>query len=320
MTILITGASGFIGSALCQSLANQHKLFYPLYRNQSVAAQFAYPQARLQAGIEPDSNWDTQLAGLKVVVHLAARVHVMREHAADALQAYRQSNLIATQHLAQQAARAGVRRFVFLSSIKVNGEATLPGQPFRAEQTPQPIDPYGISKWEAEQALHEIGRETGMEIVIIRPPLVYGPGVKANFLQLMRWVEKGIPLPLAHIENQRSMVFLGNLLDLLLRCIEMPQAAGQTFLVSDGQDVSSADLVRGIAMALGKPARLFSLPNRLLTGTARLLGREEALARLSTSLQVDMRATCDCLQWQPPFSMQQGLAATVLARLAAQKV
>lgn len=310
MSILITGASGFIGRALCLSLQQQQQACIPIYRNPQVAAQFGFPNARYQAEIHADSPWQTQLAGVQVVVHLAARVHVMHDQASDPLIEYRRSNRDATLNLARQAAQAGVKRFVFLSSIKVNGEASLPGQPFRAEQTPHPLDPYGISKWEAEQALLQLGRDSGMEIVIIRPPLVYGPGVKANFLQLMRWVEKGVPLPLASIKNQRSMVYLGNLLDLIVRCIQLPQAAGQTFLVSDGKDVSTAELIRALAQALHRPARLFGFPPALLKFAATLVGREAAFERLSSSLQVDISATCQTLQWQPPFTMQQGLAIT----------
>ena len=310
MSILITGASGFIGRALCLSLQQQQQAFIPIYRHAQAAAQFGFPNARYQAEIQPDSPWQVQLAGVQVVLHLAARVHVMHDKASDPLIEYRRSNRDATLNLARQAAQAGVKRFVFLSSIKVNGEASLPGQPFRAAQTPHPLDPYGISKWEAEQALLQLGRDSGMEIVIIRPPLVYGPGVKANFLQLMRWVEKGIPLPLASIKNQRSMVYLGNLLDLIVRCIHMPQAAGQTFLVSDGKDVSTAELIRALAQALHRPARLFSFPPALLKLAATMVRRQAAFERLSSSLQVDISATCQTLHWQPPFSMQQGLALT----------
>ncbi|MBI3230926.1 MAG: SDR family oxidoreductase [Burkholderiales bacterium] len=308
MSILITGASGFVGRALCSHLQSLQRLFFPLYR-QAQAGQFA--QARFLEALTADSDCRAQLQGAQVVVHLAARVHVMSDSESDPLAAYRASNTAATLNLARQAAQAGVKRFVFLSSIKVNGEQTLPGQPYSALSTPQPQDPYGVSKWEAEQALHALGLETGMEIVVIRPPLVYGPGVKANFLQLLRWVDKGVPLPLAGIHNARSMVYVGNLVDLIVRCCDAPQAVGQTFLVSDGVDVSSAELVRAIANALGKGPRVFYFPLPMLQLMAMLAGRAPALQRLSSSLQVDINATCTRLAWQPPYSMQQGLAATV---------
>ncbi len=308
MRILITGASGFVGRALCAHLQAQAIDFIPLYRQASPE----HPaQARYLPNLGADSDCRAALAGVDVVVHLAARVHVMHDKAADPLAAFRQANVAATLNLARQAAQAGVRRFVFVSSIKVNGEVTQIGQPFRHDSAPQPQDPYGISKWEAEQALQQLAAQTGLEVVVIRPPLVYGPGVKANFLQLMRWVEKGIPLPLAGMKNARSMVYVGNLVDLIRRCCTDASAKGQTFLVSDQHDVSSAELIRAIARALDKPARLWYLPLPVLAALASLAGRSAALERLSTSLQVDIRHTCQQLAWQPPYTLEQGLADTV---------
>ncbi len=308
MRILITGASGFIGRALCAHLQAQQQDFIPLYRQ---ASSSNVPQARYLPALDADTDCRAVLAGVDVLVHLAARVHVMNDTAADPLAAFRQSNVAATLNLARQAAQAGVKRLVFLSSIKVNGEVTLPGLAFRSDSQPQPQDPYGISKWEAEQGLQQIAAQTGLEVVIIRPPLVYGPGVKANFLQLLRWVEKGIPLPLAGMQNARSMVYVGNVVDLIARCCAQPEANGQIFLVSDQQDVSSAELIRAIATALHKPARLFYFPLPLLKALAALAGRGPALERLSTSLQVDISHTCRILHWQPPFTLAQGLAETV---------
>lgn len=308
MNILITGASGFVGHALCQFLQARQQNFTPILRSLSASP---WPQARVMAEICPESAWQPLLGGVDTVVHLAARVHVMQDAAQDPLAAYRQSNCAASLHLARQAAQAGVRRMVFISSIKVNGESTAPGLPFRAEMPAQPQDPYGVSKWEAEQGLWQIAEETGLEVVVIRPPLVYGPGVKANFAQLMRWVAKGIPLPLAGMNNLRSMVYLENLLDLIWQACIQPQAVGQTFLVSDGQDVSSAELVRALAQAMGRPARLFSMPTPILEFAASIAGRRPALERLRDSLQVEISETCTRLQWQPPYTLQQGLLATV---------
>lgn len=302
MSVLITGASGFIGSALCAEMAKRQLSFFPVYRQAT-----ARTEARIVPDIHPATDWSAALAGVEVVIHLAARVHVMQDTEQDPLAAYRAANCAATLNLARQAAAQGVRRFVFLSSIKVNGEETAPGQPFHHDSQPAPQDPYGVSKWEAEQGLWQVAAETGMEVVVIRPPLVYGPGVKANFAQLMRWVKKGIPLPLASIHNQRSMVFLGNLLDLILVCSRHAAAAGQTFLVSDGQDVSTPGLIRAIAAAYGKTARLLPCPPGVLQVLAGLAGRGAAVQRLASCLQVDISHTCASLDWVPPYRMEQGL-------------
>ena len=261
----------------------------------------------LPLDISPTTSWADALLDCRSVVHLAALAHVPLSRMDDALAACRAINTVATLNLARQAAAAGVQRFVFISSIKVNGEFTQAGRPFTASDPPAPQDAYAISKMEAEIGLREIADETGMELVIVRPPLVYGPGVKGNFAELMRWVARGIPLPLAGIENRRSLVALDNLVDLLLRCVEHPGAANQTFLVSDGEDLSTTDLLRRLAAAMGRPSRLFPLPQSWLRGAAALIGRGDAAARLCDSLQVDMTATREALGWTPPVGVDEGL-------------
>jgi UDP-glucose 4-epimerase len=241
------------------------------------------------------------------VVHTAARVHVVQEAAADPLEDFRRVNAQGTLNLARQAAAAGVRRFVFVSSIKVNGEATQLGSPFTADDLPAPLDAYGISKMEAEQGLRELAEQTGMEVVIIRPPLVYGPGVKANFAAMMRWLRRGVPLPLGAIHNVRSMVALGNLVDLLVTCLKHPASAGQTFLVSDGEDVSTTQLLRRTAHAMGKTAFLLPVPASLLKWAAAIMGKREVAQRLCGSLQVDIEKTRRLLGWNPPLTLDQGL-------------
>ena len=231
----------------------------------------------------------------------------MQEVSTDPLTEFRRVNVQGTRHLAQQAAAAGVRRFVFISSIKVNGEATLPGKAFLADDVPAPLDPYGVSKMEAEQGLRDIAAQTGMEVVIVRPPLVYGPGVKANFQAMMRWLTRGVPLPLGAIDNRRSLVALGNLVDLIVTCIHHPAAANQTFLVSDGEDLSTTQLLRRMGQALGMPARLMPVPTSLLKLGASLVGRPAVAQRLCGSLQVDISKTRQLLGWTPPLSVDEGL-------------
>lgn len=267
------------------------------------------PSARVGVGnIDETTDWSHALNGCNSVMHLAARVHVMDDPSTDPLASFRQTNTGGTLNLASQAATAGVRRFVFVSSIKVNGESTETGHPFTAADTPVPQDPYGISKMEAEQGLREIAKQTGMEVVIVRPPLVYGPGVKANFASLMRAVQRGVPLPLASVtHNRRSFVALDNLIDLLITCIDHPAAANQTFLVSDGEDLSTTDLLRRLGHAMDKPARLFPFPPSLLQLGANLLGKGDMAQRLLGNLQVDISHTCNTLNWTPPISVDDGL-------------
>jgi nucleoside-diphosphate-sugar epimerase len=259
------------------------------------------------ASIDGSTDWHDALAGCDAVVHLAARVHVMTETTADPLNEFRRVNVQGTLNLARQAAAAGVRRFVFVSSIKVNGEATQPGAPFTADDAPTPLDAYGVSKMEAEQGLREIARQTGMEVVIIRPPLVYGPGVKANFATMMRWLKRGVPLPLGAIHNQRSLVALDNLVDLIVTCLTHLAAANQTFMVSDGEDVSTTELLRRMGQAMGHPARLVPVPASWLKVAVGLLGKGDVAQRLCGSLQVDISKTRELLGWTPPVSLDEGL-------------
>ena len=304
--VLITGANGFIGRALCADAAA---------RGFAVGAVTRAP-CELPAGIEgwavgsvdERTDWQEVLGGgYDVIIHLAARVHVMQDAATDPLAEFRRVNALGTLNLARQAASAGVRRFIFVSSVKVNGEATRPGHPFKADDVPAPLDPYGTSKMEAEQGLRELAAQTGMEVVIIRPPLVYGPGVKANFDAMMRWLRRGIPLPLGAIDNRRSLVALDNLTDLIITCTAHPGAANQTFLVSDGQDVSTTELLRRMGQAMGRPARLVPVPVGCLTLAAAMVGKRNMAQRLCGSLQVDIEKTRQLLSWRPPLTLEQGL-------------
>ncbi|WP_291993470.1 SDR family oxidoreductase [Candidatus Accumulibacter sp. ACC003] len=307
--ILLTGASGFVGQALLAPLRQRHRI--RIVVRDTRAAPCPQGVAIVQASLSTDQDWSAALSGVDVVVHCAARVHIMNDVVADPLAEFRRVNVAGTLHLARQAAQAGARRFVFLSSIKVNGERTLPGMPFTAEQPPAPEDAYAISKREAEDGLRVLAQETGMEVVVIRPPLVYGPGVKANFLAMMRWLARGVPLPLGGIaENRRSLVALENLVDLVATCIEHPAAANQVFLVSDGEDLSTAALLRRMAKALGRPARLISLPTAALSLAAGLIGRPGLAQRLCASLEVDIGKTKKLLAWSPPLSVDEGLRRT----------
>ena len=263
--------------------------------------------------INPQTDWREWLKGIEAVVHLAARVHVMHDDGGNWLQRYREANTQTTLNLARQAAEAGVRRFVFVSSVKVNGEGC--DEPYSELASPHPQDAYAISKWEAEQGLHEISAQTGMEVVILRPPLVYGPGVKANFLRLMQWVERGWPLPLGAVQNRRSLLYLGNLISAITVCLEHPAAAGKTFLVSDDEDISTPDLIRLIAIEMGKPARLFSVPSGLVHLAAKLAGKSCEANRLLGSLIVEKTRLLNECGWRPPFTLQQGVHETVHAYL-----
>lgn len=303
--ILVTGASGFVGLALCDRLAVLGVPFAAAMRKRS-----ALP-SRVQTGeMTAQTDWSTALQGCNVVVHLAARVHVMDDKSSDPLAAFRAVNVDATLNLARQAVRSGIQRFVYVSSIKVNGEQTH-AKPFTSVDAPAPLDPYGISKLEAEQALLELAQETGLQLVIVRPPLVYGPGVRANFLRLMQLLKRGIPLPLGAVHNRRSMVALDNLVDLLIVCCRHPHAAGQVFLVSDDCDVSMTDLLRMLSGAMGKSALLFALPAGLLSASAGLLGRSAAASRLLGSLQVDIEHTKSTLGWVPPVRVEDAIQRTV---------
>ncbi len=265
----------------------------------------------LLGDLSSTTDWSSALRGVKTVVHCAARVHMMSDDAQYSLEAYRDVNVLATINLARQAARAGVRRFIFISSIKVNGEATKPGQLFKADDVPAPVDPYGMSKLEAEQGLRKLETQTSMEVVIVRPPLVYGFGVKANFAAMIRLVSRGIPLPFGAIYNSRSMVALENLVDLLIICLRHPGASGQTFLVSDGEDLSTTELFRRTADALEKKLFLLAVPVCVLKWGATLLGKRAVAQRLCGSLQVDIEKTRELLSWSPTVSVNEGLKQAV---------
>lgn len=291
MSLVVTGASGFIGARLTAFLQLRHERVVALGR---------------------DDDAGQALVDAKCVVHLAARVHVMNEQSANPLAEFRNANVDASVALARQAAAAGVGRFVFISSVKVNGEQTLPDQPFTEDDAPCPEDAYGQSKYEAEVALRQVALETGLEVVIIRPPLVYGPGVKANFASLMRAVARGWPLPLGAIQNARSLVGLDNLVDFIYCCIKHPAAANQTFLVSDGHDVSSAELVHEMASAAAVRPNVWAVSPWLLQWVAALLGKRMAAQRLCSSLQVDISKAQRVLGWQPIVSMQEELKRAFL--------
>ena len=312
MKVLLTGATGFLGGALMRRLAADGSFNSLVAAVRRKAEPWSDGVKQVQVGdMSPTTDWSAALQGVDAVVHCAARVHVMQEDATDPLEAYRLVNVEGTLNLARHAAAADVRRFVFVSSIKVNGEATQPGHPFTADDEPVPLAPYGVSKLEAELGMWEIEAQTGMEVVIVRPPLVYGPGVKANFASMMRWVARGVPLPLGAIHNARSMVALDNLVDLLLTCLKHPAAAGQTFLVSDGEDVSTTELLRRTAQAMGNKAFLLPVPAFLLEIGAALLGKRAVAQRLCGSLEVDIDKTRRLLGWNPPLTLDQGLKKAV---------
>jgi nucleoside-diphosphate-sugar epimerase len=303
--VLVTGATGFVGRALCSHLKQQGCEVHAAVRTR--AEGLHANRIVTIATLAHAADWTHILAGIDVVVHLAARVHLMRDTAADPALEFRKANVDATLHLARQAAKAGVKRMVFLSSVKANGESTLPGHPFKESDAPNPQDAYGRSKWEAEQGLQQIATETGLEVVIIRSPLVYGPGVKANFAALMRLVARAWPLPLGGIHNRRSLVGIGNLVDFVTTCVAHPLAANQTFLVSDGQDLSTTELVRAMARAARVPARLLPVPTRLLLLAGASLGQGAAVHRLCDSLQLDIAKAKAQLGWVPPHSVSTGL-------------
>jgi nucleoside-diphosphate-sugar epimerase len=256
------------------------------------------------------TDWGGVLRDVDIVIHLAARVHVMHDVASDPLEEFRRVNVAGTERLARSAVASGVKRLVYVSSIKVNGEATNGATKFSEVDSPCPQDPYGVSKYEAEQALHRISEETGLEVVIVRPPLVYGAGVKGNFIQMLKVLAKGVPLPLASVHNRRSLVYVENLADALIACAIHPAAAGQTYLVSDGEDISTSQLLRSLGDALGAPARLIPCPPTLLNLAGRLTGRTAQVERLLGSLQVDSGKIRRQLDWTPPYTLQQGLQTT----------
>ena len=308
MRLLITGANGFVGKPLCAELRRQGNAVRAAVRSISAAPVC---EGAIEVGnIDGDTDWTNALHGVELVFHLAARVHVMKDTSADPLAEFLKVNLHGTANLARQAARSGVKRLVYVSSIKVNGERTTGLQSFAESDPPAPQVPYGVSKWQAEQALQRVAQETGLEIVIVRPPLVYGPCVKGNFVSLLKAIEKGVPLPLAGANNARSLIYVGNLVDALIVCASQPSAAGKTFIISDGEPVSTALLADKIAHALDRPNRSFYFPHVLLRAGAALFGRSDQVDKLLSSLLVNDSKIRSELGWAPPYSLEQGLRAT----------
>jgi nucleoside-diphosphate-sugar epimerase len=300
---LVTGANGFIGSALMARLISDGEFPVAAVRNSNTKWENS-----IQVGdLELNTDWSLALKGVRVVVHTAARVHVMRDYATCPLTEYRRVNVAATINLAKQAAAAGVKRFIFISSIKVNGDETETGRPFTEKDRASPADAYGLSKYEAEQGLRLIAKDTGMEIVIIRPVLVYGIGVKGNFQLMMGWLRRSIPLPLGGIKNARSLVALDNLVDLIITCMHHPAAANQTFFVSDGDDISTSELVKYTASAMGVRPILIFVPSFLIKVVAKMIGRADLVQRLCGNLQVDISKAGRLLGWQPIVSVKEGL-------------
>lgn len=309
MNILVTGATGFVGQFLCKRLLSEgFSVRGTLLKTKNLSS--------LVNGVEPvkvepigaGTPWSHAMVDVDTIIHLAARVHIMDDPSTDPLAEFRKVNVDGTERLARESAKAGVKRFVFISSIKVNGNEAF--MPYTADSPSLPSDPYGTSKWEAEQVLRNIEAETGLEVVVVRPTLVYGPGVKANFFNMMKIIAKGIPLPLASVANKRSLIYVGNLVDALTTCAVHPAAAGQTYLVSDGEDVSTPDLIRRTAKALGMPARLFPVPASLMRLAGRLSGKSGAVNRVMGSLAVDSTKIRRELGWKPSFTVEEGLAET----------
>jgi nucleoside-diphosphate-sugar epimerase len=305
MKFLVTGANGFVGSVLCGELLQRG---YPV--RGAVRAECACFEHAVVGEIDEKTNWTTALTGIDTVIHLAARVHVMHDDTSHPLEEFRKVNVAGTEHLARCAVANGVKRFVYVSSIKVNGEETHGCEKFTEEDIPSPQDPYGVSKWEAEQALQWVATETGLEVVIVRPSLVYGAGVKGNFAQMLKVLACGIPLPLASVGNLRSLSYVGNLVDALILCATHPAAAGQTYLISDGEDIPTPDLLRQLGAAMGRPARLFICPAILLKLAGSLTGRADQVERLLGSLRVDSGKIRRELGWTPPYTLQEGLRLT----------
>lgn len=311
-TVLLTGASGFVGYHLIQKLSETDRYHVrAAARASSLNKLHHHKDVICIQNISATTDWHDALKNCDVVIHTAARVHIMHEQALDPLHAFRQVNVEGTLNLAKQAVQHGVKRFIFISSIKVNGEETKPGLAYNPEDSPAPHEPYGISKSEAEQQLLALSAETGLEVVIIRPTIIYGPGVKGNFQRMMRWIHKGYPLPLRAINNKRSFVSIYNLVDLIMTCIEHPRAANQIFLVSDNDDLSISELLQKTGKAMNKPVRLIPVPYWILNGVATLVRKQMIVRRLCGSLQVDITKTKELLDWMPEVSTEEALRRTL---------
>jgi UDP-glucose 4-epimerase len=309
--ILLTGSTGFLGGALFNTLVNENVRCLGRQKPSKLLASSFY-----RSEINSDTDFTVAVKDINVIIHCAARVHVMNDNHSNPLEEFREVNSYGTLNLARQAAEAGVKRFIFISSIKVNGEFTEFNQPFKPDDKFVPTDLYGLSKYEAEIGLRKIAKQTGMDVVIIRPPLVYGPGVKANFASMMKWVNKGIPLPLGGINNnKRSLVSIDNLIDLIVTCIDHPNAINQIFLVSDDDDVSTTQLLTNMAIALLVPNRLIHIPSKWFIIVAKLIGKPAISQRLCGSLQVDISKTKEMLNWQPPCSSAESMKKTANAFL-----
>lgn len=305
-TIMVTGASGFVGAALCAELLRRQYAVVAVVRR---IIERIPAMTYIEADLADSASFAGGLPQVDCIIHLAGRAHMLDDQAADPLAVLRKVNRDASVRLAELALQAGVKRFVFVSSIGVNGNSTT--QPFDADGWPKPVEPYALSKWEAEQGLWKVQQDTDMEIVIVRPPLVYGAGAPGNFGSLLRWVSSGFPLPLGAIRNKRSLVGIDNLVDLLIRCIEHPAAANQVFLAGDGRDLSTTELLRCVYEAMGTPVRLIPVPAGLLSLGATLLGKRAVAQRLLGSLQVDISKATDLLGWEPPVSVEEGLKRCV---------
>jgi nucleoside-diphosphate-sugar epimerase len=313
--LLVTGATGFVGSALCAQLEARGRQFRRIVRR--FAGEHQGWSTQVIPNIDDSVDWSKALDGVTHIIHLAARVHLLDDQALDPLIEYRKVNVQGTVNLARQAAQAGVKRFVFVSSVKVNGESTKLGCPFTADDTPSPEDPYGVSKYEAEQELLCLARDVDMEVVIVRPPLVYGPGVKANFERMMHWVSKGLPLPFGAItNNRRSLLAVDNLVDLLIRCTDHRNAAGRIFMASDGEDLSTKALLYRLGIAMKRPVYLWPIPSSILNMFATLLGKAKIADRLLGSLQVDIGETRRLLDWSPVIAVDEALKQAVFGRVA----
>ena len=303
---LITGANGFVGSALTKRLFKDGFPVIASVRKKPIYLPNIFPIFEI-GDLKSNNDWSLGLKNVKFVIHTAGRVHITSNQCKSTLSKFREENVEATANLALQSAKAGVKRFIFISSIKVNGDQTDNKKPFSSSDKPNPSDIYGVSKYEAEEKLIAIGHDTGMEVVIIRPTLIYGPNVKGNFLTMIDWLRKGWPLPFGSIKNLRSFIALDNLIDFIFTCLHHPAAAGEIFLVSDDDDISTPDLLSQIALSIGSKSKIFPLPLSVLKSGAWLFGKYSLAEKLCSYLQVDISNTKILLNWTPPLTMKQGL-------------